>query len=242
MIDDGVFGAEVAATYDTQHAGLAAEIPQITQVLKDLSAGGPILEFAIGTGRIALPLATLGCEVAGIEISGAMVAELRKKETGTAMRVDIGDMTTTDLGTGFALVFLVFNTIDNLTTQDAQIACFENAARHLAPGGRFLIETQVPPVQKIPFGERISVFSNKPDYLGFDDIDVATQLYSSTHVRVENGVTDRFSVPFRYAWPAEMDLMAKLAGMALESRWADWRGSAFSATSTRHISVWQKPG
>ena len=242
MTDDGVFDAEIAATYDEVHGGQDTRaVDKVASVLKDLAAGGPALEFAIGTGRVALPLKNLGLEVASIELSKAMVAELRKKETGRAIEVAVGDMTSTWLGRSFPLVFLVYNTIDNLTTQDAQIACFENAARHMQPGGRFLVETLVPPIQKIPFGETKLAFACSDNHWGIDEFDIVTQQYSSHHLRLKDGAHKKLSVPFRYAWPAELDLMARMAGLELESRWADWDKSPFTHVSKNHISVWRKP-
>ena len=241
MSDDGVFDEEVAATYDQVHGGSNSDlVDQTAKLLKDLTNGGAALEFAVGTGRIALPLKGLGVDVSGIELSKAMVAELRRKETGSAMDIAIGDMTSTRMDGSFALVFLVYNTIDNLTTQEAQVACFENAAAHLEPGGRFLIETLVPPIQKIPFGETKRAFSCMEEHWGIDEFDIVTQQYTSHHARFQEGTFKKLSVPFRYAWPAEFDLMARLAGLTLEHRWADWNKSPFTNTSRSHISVWRK--
>ena len=241
MTQDGIFDANVARTYDRDHGGTdAGEVARTVDCLVDLAAKGPVLEFAIGTGRIALPLAATGISVKGIELSRAMVDELRKKETGAPMEVAIGDMTTTKVPGAFALVYLVFNTIDNLTTQDAQIACFRNAAAHLAPGGRFVIETQLPQIQRLPFGETRIAFAADADHFGVDEIDVASQSYTSHHVWLKEDGPSHVSVPFRYAWPAEMDLMARLAGMELEHRWADWDRAPFDRYSRKHISVWTK--
>ncbi len=242
MPDDGYFDEAVAKSYDRNHGADHIDlIPKTVARLRQLAGDGPVLEFAIGTGRIALPLAETGCIVKGIELSRAMVAELRKKETGSPMEIEIGDMTTVQMEGKFSLVYLVFNTIDNLTSQEAQVACFENAARHLLPGGRFLIETQVPPIQKIPFGETRLAFACSTDHMGIDDFDIVSQRYTSNHVRMEYGEYRHFSVPFRYAWPCEMDLMARLAGLELEHRWGDWDQGAFTHLSTSHISVWRKP-
>lgn len=241
-MSDGYFDAEVAKTYDddagrTDPALIAATV----DVLADLAGAGPVLEFAVGTGRIALPLAARGLEVKGIELSRPMVNQLRAKETGAPMQVTIGDMTSARVEGAFSLVFLIFNTIDNLTTQGAQVAVFENAARHLAPGGRFVVETLVPPIQKLPYGQRLLAFDCTEEHTGVDEFDVVTQAYWSHHAwNRQDGVTP-FSVPFRYAWPAEMDLMARIAGMVPERRWADWHRVPFSATSDSHVSVWRKP-
>lgn len=242
MQSDGYFDAEIAETYDQDHSGNDPElIAKTVECLIDLSSGGDILEFAVGTGRIALPLIERSARIKGIELSAAMVAKLREKEIGPPMEVAVGDMTTERVAGAFSLVFLVFNTIDNLTTQDAQVACFENAARHLQPGGRFLVETLLPPLQKIPFGETKLAFANSSDHFGVDEFDVSTQNYTSNHVWMKGAEHKHLSIPFRYAWPSEMDLMAKLAGLELEWRWSDWDRSPFDRFSTKHISVWRKP-
>lgn len=241
MSDDGVFNAAVAAGYDAIHTHSGkAEQALTTRVLKELAHDGTALEFAIGTGRIAVPLHDLGVTVKGIELSQAMVDELKKKPQGQDIEVLIGDMTTTRFDETFSLVFLVYNTIDNLTSQDAQVACFANAAAHLDPGGRFVVETLVPPLQKLTFGETKRAFSRSDEHWGMDEFDVVTQTYTSHHLHMQNGNCDRLSVPFRYAWPAEQDLMARMAGMTLEHRWSDWEKSAFTKTSERHVSVWRK--
>lgn len=235
------FDSAVAAAYDRDHGNTdPVELAQTVTTLADLAQGGPILEFAIGTGRIALPLAKRGVTVAGIELSQAMVDELRRKDGGATIAVTIGDMTSARVCGDFSLVVLVFNTIDNLTTQEAQIACFANAARHLRPGGRFVVETLVPPLQDLPFGETKRAFAAEPGHMGTDVFDVATQTYCSHHIWTKDGEARQMAVPFRYAWPAEMDLMARLAGMTLEHRWAGWDKSAFDKDSKKHVSVWQK--
>ncbi len=242
MQDDGFFDDEVAETYDEDHGGEKASlIGKTVDCLIDLACNGGVLEFAVGTGRIAIPLAERGVRVKGIELSSAMVRKLREKETGTPMEVAIGDMTSTRISAEFSLVFLVFNTIDNLTTQQAQVACFQNAARHLASGGRFLVETLVPPIQKIPFGETRRAFASSDQHFGIDDFDISTQNYTSHHVWMKDGRHKHRSIPFRYAWPAELDLMANIAGLEPEYRWSDWDRSQFDRNSTRHISVWRKP-
>ncbi|MEX0370080.1 MAG: class I SAM-dependent methyltransferase [Tateyamaria sp.] len=241
MGDDGYFDEDVAKRYDEDHGGTDPWLIEKTvDCLFDLSGGGNTLEFAIGTGRIALPLVERGASVKGIELSTAMVKKLREKESGTPIDVAIGDMTSTQVPGAFSLVFLVFNTIDNLTTQQAQIACFRNAERHLGPKGRFLVETIVPPIQKIPFGEKKLAFASSGDHFGIDEFDVATQTYTSNHVWMKDGRHKYQSIPFRYAWPAELDLMANLAGLELEHRWSDWERSPFDHMSTKHISVWRR--
>lgn len=244
MAGDGFFGAEVAATYDRDHGGTdPAILQQTVEVLHNLADGGASLEFAIGTGRIALPLAARGTPVKGIELSAAMVDQMRRKPGGDDIYVCIGDMTQAQVAGDFALVFLVFNTIDNLTTQDSQVACFQNAAAHLPTGGRFVIETLVPPIQHIPYGETQRAFACSPAHWGIDTFDVTTQNYHSNHVWFEDGkdsAPNRISIPFRYTWPSELDLMARLAGLRFESRWADWQQAPFTRFSKSHISVWRK--
>ena len=236
------FAGDIARTYDRDHGNTDPAILALTtDRLSDLAGDGPILEFAIGTGRIALPLTERGHDVKGIELSPDMVAELRRKPGGDAIDVAIGDMTTTRMAGDFSLVILVFNTIDNLTTQDAQVACFENAALHLRPGGRFVVETLVPQLQRLPFGETLLGFAAGPHHWGTDEIDVASQTYTSHHIWRDETGSRHLSVPFRYAWPAEMDLMARIAGLELENRWADWSGTRYSRHSRSHVSVWRKP-
>jgi SAM-dependent methyltransferase len=234
------FGEEVAARYDDGDGDdgefSPAVIERTVDVLAALAGDGPALEFAIGTGRIALPLAARGVRVAGIDLSEAMVARLRAKPGGDALEVAIGDFATTRVDGSFTLVYLVFNTIGNLTSQDWQVACFENAAAHLRPGGAFLIETGVPDLQRLPRGERHRLFHFSHDRIGIDELDVVTQRMVSHHYAVGGELR---SIPFRYVWPSELDLMGRIAGMRLESRWAGWSGEPFTAESTRHVSVWR---
>lgn len=242
MDQDGYFSGGVAETYDRDHGSNDTDlIAETVECLKSLAGAGRLLEFAVGTGRIALPLRAAGCAVSGIELSKAMVAELRKKESGQPMDVAIGDMTSTKVSGPFSLVFLVFNTIDNLVTQEAQIACFKNAAWHMDKGGRFLIETRVPPLQRIPFGETKMAFACSSDHFGIDDYDLVTQRYTSNHVWIRGNQHQQLSIPFRYVWPSELDLMAQLAGLELEHRWSGWDKAPFTHLSERHISVWRKP-
>ncbi|WP_171209769.1 MULTISPECIES: bifunctional 2-polyprenyl-6-hydroxyphenol methylase/3-demethylubiquinol 3-O-methyltransferase UbiG [unclassified Ruegeria] len=241
MDTDGYFDEETARSYDQDHGSNDPSlIRATTDCLIELAGKGDILEFATGTGRIALPLADMGANVKGIELSRAMVQRLREKETGKPLDITIGDITSARVEGAFSLVFLVFNTIDNLTTQEAQIACFENASRHLSKGGRFLIETQVPPLQKLPFGEMKLAFANTNRHFGIDEFDIATQNYTSHHVWMTDLVHKHKSIPFRYAWPSELDLMARIAGLRLEFRWSDWNRSPYDRLSTKHISVWKK--
>ena len=232
MHDDGYFDERVAASYDANDGTF---VPEMIDVLAGLAGDGAALEFAIGTGRIALPLAARGVPVHGIELSNAMVAQLRAKPGGDDVPVTIGDMASTRVDGTFRLVYLVFNTIGNLTTQDAQVACFANAAAHLEPGGAFVIEVGVPDLQRLPPGQTFVPFEVSERKVGFDEYDVANQGLISHHVEFDGG---RFSLPFRYVWPAELDLMARLAGMRLEHRWSDWRRSPFTSESRQHVSIW----
>ena len=208
--------------------------------LADLAGDGRALELGIGTGRLALPLSRRGIRVAGIELSPAMVEQLRAQPGSDAIEVTIGDFSTTTVKGTFTLAYLVRNTIMNLTTQDAQVDCFLNVARHLEPGGFFVIEVIVPPWQRLPPGETVIPFDVSPAHLGFDEIDVATQTSSSHHYWFVDGETTTFTAPFRNVWPSELDLMARLAGMALHARWSDWHRAPFTSTSRSHISVWRK--
>jgi SAM-dependent methyltransferase len=217
------FAGLVAERYDDDREIASPEaVDPVVDFLEPLATGGA-LELGIGTGRIALPLAARGVRVAGIDLSPDMVARLRAKPGGAGIPVAFGDFATTSVGGDVTLVYLVFNTIMNLTTQDAQVACFRNAAAHLRAGGAFVVEVMVPELRRLPPGER---------RVGIDEYDVVNQGLVSHHEHV--------SVPFRYVWPAELDLMARLAGMTLRERWADWRRSPFTDESTAHVSVWTK--
>jgi SAM-dependent methyltransferase len=209
--------------------------------LADLAGGGPVLELGIGTGRLALPLSNRGLRVCGIELSPAMVAQLRAQLGSKAIEVTIGDFATTKVEGAFRLVYLVRNTIMNLTTQDAQVECFSNVAAHLEPGGWFVVEVLIPPWQRLPPGESFLAFDVSPAHIGVDEIDVATQNSWSHHSWFIEGEAKKFSAPYRYVWPAELDLMARLAGMTLCQRWSDWNREPFSSQSHSHVSVWQKP-
>jgi SAM-dependent methyltransferase len=242
MADDGWFGEEVAAHYDDDPEPMVDGTPvaDAARVLADLARGGRVLELAIGTGRVALPLAARGVEVHGIELSNAMVARLRAKRSGASIPVAIGDMTSTRVDGSFSLVYLVFNTIMNVTTQAGQVAVFRNAAAHLAPGGRFLIECGVPDLRRLPYGETAVVFDRTDDHVGVDEYDVANQGLVSHHFTRRGERWEYGFGPFRYAWPAEMDLMAELAGMRLVERWHGWDRRPFRSDSPHHVSIWEK--
>jgi SAM-dependent methyltransferase len=237
-----VWGEDVAASYDeaTWAMNDPALLALTVDVLADLAAGGPVLELAIGTGRVALPLRASGVAVHGIELSESMLARLRSKPCGAEIQVAVGDMATTRLDRTFTLVYLVFNTITNLLTQREQVECFRNAAAHLRPGGAFLIEVGVPQLRRLPEGERFVPFEVTTEHIGVDEYDVADQLLTSHHVWFRGDSVERFDSHHRYAWPAEYDLMAELAGLGLSDRWADWDRSPFTDDSTSHISVWRK--
>ncbi|RSN56939.1 SAM-dependent methyltransferase [Amycolatopsis sp. WAC 04182] len=238
---DGWFPESVAAGYDAPGGANAPEVvTPAVDVLEDL-ADGPVLEFAVGTGRIAIPLAARGVPVSGIELSRAMADRVAGKPGGGAVDVTIGDMTKTRVPGEFSLVYLVFNTIGNVTTQDGQVDVFRNAAAHLQPGGLFLVEVGLPELRRLPPGQDIVPFAMAPGYVGFDQYDVVRQEFTSNHVTVSPEGQGRFRrIPFRYAWPAEMDLMARIAGMRLKYRWADWDRSELTAESTQHVSVWER--
>jgi SAM-dependent methyltransferase len=241
------FGESVAAQYDEPGTGMFA--PAVIDSTVDFLAalaresGSPepnALELGIGTGRIALPLSQRGVRVHGIDLSEAMVARLRAKPGSEQITVTIGDFATARIGGTFRLAYLVYNTIENLTTQDDQVECFRTAAAHLEPGGRFVIEVAVPDLRRLPHGETVVPFTVEPDRLGFDSYDVASQGLVSHHYLVSDGRLEVLSIPFRYVWPSELDLMARIAGMTLRERWSDFTREPFTGESTKHISVWQK--
>jgi SAM-dependent methyltransferase len=236
------FGERVAERYDESSADMfePAVVDPAVDFLADLAGSGAALELGIGTGRIALPLARRGIRVHGIDLSEAMVARLRAKPGAEDIEVTIGDFARTRVEGTFTVAYLVFNTINNLTTQGQQIACFENVAAHLEPGGCFVIEVGVPELQRLPPGETVRAFDISATHLGFDEFDVASQGLISHHYAVVEGKLELHSVPFRYVWPAELDLMARLAGMRLRERWSDWKREPFTSESRQHVSVWEK--
>jgi SAM-dependent methyltransferase len=242
-VPENHFGERVAARYDATSAEMfdLAVVDPAVDFLAGLARGGAALELGIGTGRIALPLARRGVRVQGIDLSEAMVARLRAKPGGEEIYVTIGDFASTRVDGTFSVAYLVFNTIQNLTSQDAQVACFENVAAHLAPGGCFVIEVGVPSLQRLPPGETVRAFALTPTYVGFDEFDVVRQGLISHHYRLEGDRVELDSVPFRYVWPSELDLMARIAGMRLRERWGGWKREPFTRESTRHVSVWETP-
>jgi SAM-dependent methyltransferase len=236
------FGEQVAAWYDESSADMfdPSVLDPTVDFLAELAGDGAALELGIGTGRVALPLSQRGVPVHGIDLSEAMVARLRAKPGAERIGVTIGDFATTTVEGRFTLAYLVFNTIQNLTSQDAQVACFQNVAAHLEPGGCFVIEVGVPSLQRLPPGETVRAFAVTPTYLGFDEFDVVNQGLISHHYTVEAGNLQLHSVPFRYVWPSELDLMARIAGMRLRERWSGWRREPFTSDSRAHVSVWEK--
>jgi SAM-dependent methyltransferase len=241
---ENYFGEGVAERYDQSSPEMfdPAVVDPAVDFLADLAGDGAALELGIGTGRIAVPLSRRGVRVHGIDLSPQMVAQLRAKPGAEGIGVTVGDFATATVDGRFSLAYLVFNTINNLTTQDGQVACFQNVAAHLEPGGCFVIEVGVPQLQRLPPGETVRAFALTPTHLGFDEYDVANQGLISHHYSVVEGRLELMSVPFRYVWPAELDLMARLAGMTLQERWGGWRREPFTSDSTSHVSVWRKPG
>ncbi|TVR55579.1 MAG: class I SAM-dependent methyltransferase, partial [Spirochaetaceae bacterium] len=242
MDHEGIWDVNAAQTYDTPGTGMfSPEVldPTVTR-LAELADGGRALEFAIGTGRVAVPLLERGVPVVGIELSQPMIDQLRTKRDEVSLPVVQGDMASARAPGSYSLVYLVYNTISNLLTQGEQVACFHNAARHLSAGGRFATELWVPELRELPPGQDAVVFANEPGYIGLDTYDVLNQRVVSHHFRFdENGNARLFRTPHRYVWPSELDLMAELSGFSLESRHADWTGSPFTADSRSHVSVYR---
>jgi SAM-dependent methyltransferase len=243
-VPEDYFGEHVADRYDASVADMfdPAVVDPVVDFLVELARDGAALELGIGTGRIAIPLANRGIRVHGIDLSEAMAAKLREKPGAGQIEVTIGDFATTRVAGAFSLAYLVFNTINNLTTQDAQVACFQNVAAHLEPGGCFVIEVGIPQLRRLPPGQTFVPFDVSQTHLGFDEYDVANQGLISHHYLERDGVFERSSIPFRYVWPSELDLMARLAGMTLRERWSGWKREPFTSDSTKHVSVWGKAG
>jgi SAM-dependent methyltransferase len=243
--DDGYFDEAVAAVYDgyeDREEFSAEDIEATVDFLAELAGDGPALELGIGTGRIGLPLAGRGVATSGIDLSRPMVARLRAKPGGRDVDVTIGDFSTTSVEGSFRLVYLICNTIMNVTTRDGQVACFRNAEAHLRPGGYFVIKTMVPELRWLPPGQTMHVFAASENHWGIDEYDVAGQRLVSHHFdRTAEGTFELRSIPFRYVWPEELDLMAELAGLRPAGRWAWWRREPFTSESRMHVSVWQKP-
>lgn len=236
------FDERIAAGYDEASARMfdPAVLGPTVDFLADLAGDGAALELGIGTGRVALPLSERGIRVHGVELSPAMVEQLRGKPGAEHIGVTIGDFATTRVEGTFRLAYLVFNTITNLTTQDEQVDCFRNAARHLRPGGAFVVENYVPELRRLPPGETTHVFAATSTHIGVDESDVVDQIDVSRHWWVVEGELRTFSSAHRYVWPSELDLMARLAGLVLRNRWSGWQGEPFTADSRSHISVWEK--
>jgi SAM-dependent methyltransferase len=236
------FDEWTAARYETLWPELfePALVESTVRFLAALAGSGPALEFGVGTGRIAVPLSRRGVPVHGIELSPAMVARLHADPDGAAIDVTLGDFATATAAGPYALVYLLRNTITNLTTQDEQVRAFANAAAQLRPGGCFVVENYVPELQRLPPGETTHVFTATPDHLAYERYDVASQTATSHHYWTVDGRLATFSSPHRYVWPAELDLMARLAGLAPRERWADWDRTPFTSDSRHHISVWKK--
>jgi SAM-dependent methyltransferase len=244
MRQEEIWDVDAAQRYDTPGTGMfAPEVlgPTVDR-LAELADGGRALEFAIGTGRVGIPLAERGVPVTGIELCRPMIDQLRTKVDEATIPVLPGDMTTTVAPGPYTLVYLVFNTISNLLTQAEQVACFRNAARHLSPGGRFVIELWVPELRKLPPGQQATVWHTEAGYIGLDTYDTLRQHVVSHHFHFGEGhQAELFRSPHRYIWPAELDLMAQLAGFELEHRHADWAGAEFTAESRSHVSVYRLP-
>jgi SAM-dependent methyltransferase len=236
------FDERIAKGYDAASTDMFEPevVDPAVSFLAELAGTGAALELGIGTGRIALPLSRRGVGVHGIELSPAMVARLQAKPGAADIGVTIGDFATTKLAGTFTLAYLVYNTITNLTTQDEQVECFRNVAAHLEPGGCFVIEVFIPELQRLPPGDTVRAFTVTPTHLGFDEIDVATQILFSHHYWLVDGRLETFSAPYRYVWPSELDLMARLAGLTLRERWSDWNRDPFTRDSRKHVSVWEK--
>lgn len=238
-----VWGQEIAEAYDVASAVMfePVRLDPAVDLLFELAAGGPALEFAVGTGRVALPLAERGLRVSGIELSPHMAGELQRKPGADAIDITIGDMTTTRVDGEFTLVYLVWNSIMNVTTQDEQVRVFENAAAHLAPGGCFVVEVIVPKLRHVPFGEVGHVFELRPEHVGIETFDdTAEQIASSHHWINVDGRLVYHSAPYRYIWPSELVLMARVAGMRLRHRWADWNRAPFTSDSPNQVAVFEK--
>ncbi len=239
---ENTFTGRIAETYDATSTEMFRPevLDPAVEFLADLAGDGEVLELAIGTGRVALPLSERGARVYGIELSEDMAAQLRAKPGADAIAVTIGDFATTKLDRSFRLAYLVYNTIMNVTTQAEQVETFRNVAAHLEPGGCFVVEVVIPALQRVPAGEKYRVFHATPTHIGFEDFDIATQISYSHHWFEVAGQLEKFSAPYRYVWPAELDLMAQLAGLTLRERWGTWKRDPFTSDSRWQIAVWER--
>ncbi|GAA2844718.1 class I SAM-dependent methyltransferase [Streptosporangium fragile] len=237
--DASAYGRSIADIYDTTTDALPTD--SAVDRLHDLADGGPVLEFGIGTGRLALPLAARGLAVAGIDGSAEMVLVLRTKAGGDRVPVTLGDFATTRVEGEFALVVLAVNTIFALPSQEAQVSCFRNAAAHLRPGGRFVVEAWVPDLGAFRNGSALRLLSLGEDAVVAEAarLSAADQMMYTTRIRMTDAGLRLLPANHRYAWPAELDLMARLAGMEREHRWSDWTGAAFTDDSRAHVSVYR---
>jgi SAM-dependent methyltransferase len=244
-VSEPIFDERIAAIDASADSGMhAPEVVSATVAfLTELAGDGPVLEFGIGTGRIAIPFRARGVDVTGIDISPHMIAKLRERPGGQDTDVTIGDIATANVGSAFSLVYAIWNTFINLMTQDEQVDCFHNAARHLQPGGYFVTDTMspLPDLRRLPPGEKVRAFSIEADSFGFDEFDVIEQHITSHHYWTENGHLETWSSPCRYVWPSELDLMGQIAGLTLRERWADWNRAPLTDESSQAISVWHKP-
>jgi SAM-dependent methyltransferase len=237
-----VWGPEIAEAYDKTSAAMfePAVLDPAVDMLMSLAGEGPVLEFAVGTGRMALALHGRGLKVHGIDLSPHMAEQLRRKVGGEAISLTMGDMTSANAGREFSLVYLAFNALMNVTTQDEQVAIFENAARHLRPSGRFVLELAVPTLSRFRPGDLGDLFALEESHIGIDTLDdPIAQIVTSHHWTHIDGRLMKHSLPFRYVWPSELDLMARIAGLRLENRWGDWDRSVFAAASTKQVVVYE---
>jgi SAM-dependent methyltransferase len=239
-----VWDRETAEVYDATYAyeAVPAVVDPMVDFLAAYAGRGPALELAVGTGRIALPLSARGLLVSGIELSPHMVEQLQQKPGSGAIEVVVGDMATARAVGSFELVYIVANSIMNLTTQEEQVATVANAAAHLAPGGHFVVEVIVPQLRRVPPSAAGWIFKMDPHHVGIETFDdVANQVAWSHHWKVVDGRFVHHSAPYRYVWPAELDLIGKLAGLELEGRWGGWDRSPFTSDSGKQIALFAKP-
>ena len=241
---DATYGDRIAEQYDDWYADLpvGGELEATVSFLEHIAGGGPALELGIGTGRVALPLGAGGMRVHGIDASEAMVARLREKADGTEVPVRLGSFADFDLGERFSLIYVVFNTVFALRTQEEQISCFASVARHLADGGAFVVEAFVPDPTRYTKGQHVGAVHVGDDQVRLEVsiLDPTTQSVDCQYVVLSQGDVQMFPVRIRFAWPSELDLMARLAGMRLRERWGDWDRTPFAGDSTKHISVWEQ--